>query len=526
MAATTSHSRTKPRRRRSHSATPDRAERRSLLLDELQAQFDDLRTRHERRTKEFEELQCQYAELQKTSAQQAERIRELEEKLAKAQKNSRNSSKPPSSDIVKPKKPVDSSTAAGDAAAQGKRKRGAQPGHPRHQRPEFTPDQIDHILSHGLTACPCCGSADLTTRDETHRVFHQIEIPVKPLETTEHQLPLQWCAHCEKLITAAWPPGLLEAGLFGPRLSALVGFMKGACGMTLSSMRRTFRDVFLVKVSKGFLAKVVNKVSGSLADPYEELLRLLPDEDLLNVDETGHKDSGQRMWTWCFRALTFTVFKISPSRGSQVLLEVLGTEFDGLLGCDYFSAYRKYMRLNEKVRVQFCLAHFIRDVKYLVGHPDAANQAYGERLREHLRELFGIIHRRAQYATEAEFLAALSDARDKLVWATTMDSPHTREAQALEERFYKHTESYFRFITDPDIEPTNNLAEQAIRFVALQRKITQGTRGETGQLWCERIWTVVATCDLQGRSAFDYLVKAIVAHFTHQPTPTLVNDSS
>ena len=96
-------------------------------------------------------------------------------------------------------------------------------------------------------------------------------------------------------------------------------------------------------VDAGQAAKVVNKVSASLKAPYEELLNLLASEERLNVDETGHKDNGRRWWTWCFRALTYTVFKIAPSRGSDVLMEVLGREFNGLLGCDYFSAYRKYM---------------------------------------------------------------------------------------------------------------------------------------------------------------------------------------
>jgi len=55
-------------------------------------------------------------------------------------------------------------------------------------------------------------------------------------------------------------------------------------------------------------------------------------------------------------------------------------------------------------------------------------------------------------------------------------------------------EAYFRFITTPGIDPTNNLAEQAIRFVVIDRHITQGTRSEKGRRWCERIWTVIATC--------------------------------
>lgn len=291
--------------------------------------------------------------------------------------------------------------------------------------------------------------------------------------------------------------------------------------MTISALRRFFRDAMQIKISRGFLAKLANKISGSLADPYEELLRLLPDEERLNVDETGHKDSGKRLWTWCFRAATYALFKISPSRGSDVLVEVLGREFNGLLGCDYFSAYRKYMRLNDNVRLQFCLAHFIRDVKFLAEHPNSKNQAYGKCLLEHLKKLFAIIHRRDEYDTPAGFRIALARVRNELVWAATMDSPHTREALALEERFYQHTESYFRFITEPEIDPTNNVVEQAFRFVAIQRRITQGTRGLTGQTWCERIWTVVATCEQQGRSIFDYLCAAVISHFAHQPIPSL-----
>jgi transposase len=209
-----------------------------------------------------------------------------------------------------------------------------------------------------------------------------------------------------------------------------------------------------------------------------------------------------------------------------VLIDVLGKEFNGILGCDYFSAYRKFMRLHENVLLQFCLAHLIRDVKFLVEHPDPKNQAYGKRLLAGLRKLFGVIHRRETYASEETFRHALEAVRDQLVWDATMESPHTREALALEERFYQHTESYFRFITEPAIEPTNNLAEHAMRFVAIHRRITQGTRSEGGRRWCERIWTVIQTCGQQGRSVFEFLHAAVVAHLGSQPAPTLAPNTS
>jgi hypothetical protein len=95
----------------------------------------------------------------------------------------------------------------------------------------------------------------------------------------------------------------------------------------------------------------------------------------------------------------------------------------------------------------------------------------------------------------------------------------------MADRFIHHGESYFRFITTPGIEPTNNLAEQAIRFVAIHRRLTQGTRGEGGQTWCERIWTAVVTCEGHGRSLFDFLCECMTAYLHGRPAPSLVPDT-
>jgi len=94
----------------------------------------------------------------------------------------------------------------------------------------------------------------------------------------------------------------------------------------------------------------------------------------------------------------------------------------------------------------------------------------------------------------------LQNAGDEL-WAEVVYCvPSTKEARNLAKRFHRHGASYLRFITSPGLEPTNNLAEQAIRFVVIDRKITQGSRGDTGQRWLERIWTAIATCAQTGRS--------------------------
>ncbi len=82
--------------------------------------------------------------------------------------------------------------------------------------------------------------------------------------------------------------------------------------------------------------------------------------------------------------------------------------------------------------------------------------------------------------------------------------------------------TYFRFITTPGVEPSSNLAEQAIRFLVIDRRITLGTRSKCGQRWRERIWTTIATGARQQGSVFDFLRDTVHAHFHRQPIPSLL----
>ncbi len=291
-------------------------------------------------------------------------------------------------------------------------------------------------------------------------------------------------------------------------------------------------------VSRGYLRKIIAKVSRTLNPPYAELLKLLPLEQTLNVDETGHKENGDKFWTCVFRAGLYVLFKIEKSRGSNVLVDVLGEEFNGVLGCDYFSAYRKYMK-DFSITVQFCIAHLIRDIKYLAELHDAETKAYWKKLLAAVKDLFRVIHRFAcpvqvdnrEKLTPNAFGHALEHARKTIMEVALNDVPSCldkdgkelkREAFNMAKRFRDNGKSYFEFITTSGIGLTNNLAEQAVRFVVIDRLITQGTRSIKGRETNERLWTVVGTCALQGRSAFEFILTAVRAHFRSEPTPSLL----
>ena len=120
---------------------------------------------------------------------------------------------------------------------------------------------------------------------------------------------------------------------------------------------------------------------------------------------------------------------------------------------------------------------------------------------------FGVIHRREPMSAAA--LRRELDSAKASILAVAQQAPATPQAHVLAKRFATHGESYFTFLTTPGMEPTNNAAERAIRFVVLDRHVTQGTRGENGRRWCERIGTVLATCRQRGISPLAFLREAI-----------------
>ena len=116
--------------------------------------------------KENERLRQENKQLQDSVETLNKRINTLEEKLAALKKNSRNSSKPPSSDIVKTKK---------SKAKEGKRKQGAQPGHPKHERLLFNSEQINKFYDHILPSCPDC-HGQVTLRPDRCKILVDISL--------------------------------------------------------------------------------------------------------------------------------------------------------------------------------------------------------------------------------------------------------------------------------------------------------------------------------------------------------------
>jgi transposase len=362
----------------------------------------------------------------------------------------------------------------------------------------------------------------------------QYELVVMPIILNIVKLLAYRCPDCGEIHRGKLPETLV--GLLGPKLVTFLVYLKGIGHISVSGLQNIL-GTFGLKVSRGFICKILDKGSEALGKAYEEVMEALPGQKVLHIDETSHKENGRTLWTWVFRAVDFAFFCIKVDRSASVIVDMLGRAFKGIICCDYYSAYQKFLRMFPDVKAQFCLAHLKRDLKFLAEWlNDPKLSQYGQKLLDILGELFGQtkLYRtlktpggandpddpdltdEAREAKAQETLEKMKLLGQKLKEAA-LDAPDNKKAQNIAKRFSKWPEDfYLTFLTidglNLDIEMTNNPAEQTVRTVVIDRHVTQGTRSPKGRTRCERIWTIIGSCAIQKRSAYDFIKKCVLAH--------------
>jgi transposase len=462
----------------------------------------------------YDELIERVNGLKKHIAEQDAKIAELERQLSAAKKNSSNSSKPPSSDIVSPKK--------APKPKNGKRRIGGQPKHKKHESTLTLSDadNVEHILLENDS--DHLGEYELASDLDTKEYF-QYELVEKPVELNAYILHPYRHLETGKIIYPPLAKEIRAAGILGPRLTVLAACLKGGIHASYTGIEKVF-GFLNVDVCRATICNNIKKVSSALDFAYTELLDSLPTEEHLNIDETGHKDNPfdkpkdhKKHWIWIFAATTFSVFRIFGHRSTDALREVLGPDCEAKIGADFYSAYRCFMK-EANVKVQFCWAHLIREIKFLSESSQKTTANYGNRLLKICKSIFELQHDR-QMLGEEEFRKKMLVLKHDFLEMGKRSS--INDARKMRSRLKKFGKEYFLFIEDPMVEPTNNLAEQGVRHCVIDRRITQGTRGTSGQKWCERIWTTMATCARQKRDAFKFIEESVQTYFSGKPQPSL-----
>lgn len=507
-----------------HSEQPSREELHRQVKRQQQ-EIENLRDQLAERQKELAEREKQLAErekelgdAEKQIADAEKQIADLEQQLALRRQNSTNSSKPPSSDGL-----------AGEQRSRGrkrksKRKPGAQPGHPGHHRRLVPTAEVSAIEVLLPKQCEHCGGSlpkkpgQVTTEGESRR--HQVtEIPPIKAHITEYQLPNVVCGRCGKTTRAPLPEEV--AGHFGSQLTALIAYLTVVCRMPRRVVEALLAQVLGIEISLGSTQKCWEEASQAVAAPCQELELQLKDEPVLNVDETGWRTNGLKRFLWAFVAARYVVYVVAASRGSAVLISLLGAVFQGVLCSDRFSAYLKY----HKGTAQFCWAHLKRNLLGIVEFTksSAVERFCRDALAQHAR-LFRLWRKfRGGQIDRSQLILRSIPIQKRIVELAErhLDSPH-RQVRNLATALFEHNHRLFTFLEQEGVEPTNNSAERALRTGVQWRKICFGNRSAKGELATARLLTVAETCDCQHRNVLAYLAAAIVCRRTHQKVASLL----
>jgi transposase len=91
------------------------------------------------------------------------------------------------------------------------------------------------------------------------------------------------------------------------------------------------------------------------------------------------------------------------------------------------------------------------------------------------------------------------------------------EAGTFARTLDREMRALWTFVVEAGVEPTNNRAEQNLRFAVLGRGMMHGTDNGKGDRWVERILSIRETCRLWGRPPCPVLVEAVTCDFNGQP---------
>lgn len=459
-----------------------------------------------------------------------QRIEQLQKQLENLQEkvncNSKNSSIPPSTEIVKPEKKKPSKK-------KKKRNRGGQKGHLGRSRELYSESECQDVKNHVPKTCKCCGEKLSGTDDNPYR--HQIvEIPPIELEIVEHRLHQLECNHCGTKTRAKLPENVSESG-YGSTVVALVSLMSGVYRHSHRMVVSAMSDFFGVKMSLGTVNRLRKEANMALSSALLEAKSYIQSAPMVNADETGFSQGntdgknplGKRAWLWVAVTPLITYFQVTLSRCTSSAIDLLGENFSGILGSDRYSSYNWV----DVKRRQLCWAHLKREFQKIAERSGASRQV-GRDLMAQEKKLFRLWRRvRDGTLSRKEFQLKVLPIRSRVQELLTEtaafeigsreNTPWAKTVRTCRQLLKMET-ALWLFVEVEDVEPTNNSAERAIRPAVLWKKNSFGSQSENGSIFVARMLTVVSSLRSQNRSVLDFIRESITAHRQGFSTPSLI----
>src|SRR5512135_512733 len=232
-----------------------------------------------------------------------------------------------------------------------------QPGHPPTHRPAPPPEQVDRTSEVPLpAACPGC-HAPLDDVPVTVHDQYQIDLPEPKPVLTRFRVPVARCPACFRRVQGRHPEQTSDAlgaaaVQFGPRLLGCAADLKHRVGTPFRKGAAVLATLTGLVVSAAALVRGSQRLARRARPSYEALAQAARHSDVQHVDETGWKVGGRSAWLWVFADAHATLYRIRHSRGHEVVVEVLGEDYEGVRVSDCFLAYDPLRFTKSK-----CAAH-------------------------------------------------------------------------------------------------------------------------------------------------------------------------
>ncbi len=419
------------------------------------------------------------------------RIAELERRLGL---NSSNSGKPPSSDGLK--KPARVSSLRQPSG----QKSGGQKGHPgKTLRRSATPDVT---LDHYPQTCSACGAA-LTAAMATDHVARQVFdlLDPKPLIVTEHRAHRCRCAACGTPTRARFPEGIAAPVQYGQRIGALVLYLLHYQLLPEKRLAELMADLFGVPLASATIARISQDCARRFQGFAEAVRDHIAAAPVKHLDETGFRIGGRTQWLHIAATVWLTFYRVSAKRGSLL------ASVTGIVVHDH---WKPYYTMTDVLHA-LCNAHHLRELKALV---EIEKEDWACRMQRLLRRachatnlaraqdvplkpgLIALIAR-SYDAILAQGLA-FHAAQPALAKTARRGRQPRRVGHNLVLRLSTRKPDVLRFLTDPRVPFTNNLAERDGRMMKLRQKISGGFRSADGARDFAVIRSLLSTARKQG----------------------------
>lgn len=421
-----------------------------------------------------------------------EEIQKLRKAVQKrTKKTSKNSSLPPSQGFKASIKPQPEAEAEPVSRRASVGRDGG--GRPLSEHP-------DQIIQAHVQQCSNCGVSLSADIQQLMQRYDKIELPpIQPVVTQVERYGCN-CPQCGHSQLAAVPSGLEPGSPFGDSIAALVTTLRYSHAISYSRMQQLMQEVFGLAISEGGIANLLERVKQQLSTTVNGILTRIRQSRVIGSDETSARVNGVNQWEWTFQNQDVCLHVIRPSRGGDVIREVLGDHRPDVWISDLFSAQKTHPAQEWQV----CLAHQLRDCQYGI---DAGDAVFCPQMKQLL--LWAIVVRRRWHTLAASTQYQYRCRLNRRLESALALSPIQEDGIRLQNRYRDLRENLFLFLEDTTIPPTNNASEQALRLSVIFRKVTNGFRSDWGRDLFANIRSIVNTGKRQGLSPFQAIAHAL-----------------